>query len=583
MTPEDLDSIADLLLLVQDKEWRMRHLYLILDAEGNVVPMKFNADQETYWTHRHNRNVIVKGRKVGMSTLIVINNGDDCVWIPNFTAGIIDLKEDDVIVKLDMFRFAWENGPTFDWPDPRMNLLWKAIHEANPLVTDSDNEMAWAKGGSMTAGTGFTGRTPQALHWSEAGPMSAQRPAQARKIFTGSINSPAPAGRIDIESTMEGARVGVFYKLTEAARENLHLGTLSPVQWKIHFFPWQNHPLYILPGAKPVKASTRGYFKKVKDDLNIHIPDDRQAWWEQVVGDSLLQRQQFPTYLEEAFSYAGERPRFEIPAIGWLDAMVKKYAQTVKFGELQQQRPGEEPLWIARDESEAWMRLWMKPQEGYRYILALDSCRPEYLDDDNTLDHHGVLVVRCAATEESTGRHVPAAVVAAIIPDVRWEWQTLAERVKLMSDYYGGCMVIPEVTGMTGLVNELRRAGVSNIWHRTTKLDNPATGTGRTVRIAGWDTTKNTKPLLIAHLATVIKEHGIQLWCPHILHELRMFQQHNEALMGHHDDWVMTLAMALYASESATVYQRVKHTTPRVLQGLTAQEMGSRARPGEQI
>lgn len=560
MTEAEMREIAPLLTLAMtDKEWRMRNMMLILDADGQTVPLVFNADQEQYWANRHNRNVIVKTRKAGLSTIVVLNNGDDCVWIKNFTAGIIDLKQDDAFVKLQMFRFAWENGPTYDWPDPRIKLLWHAIHAANPLVTDSDGVMAWSNGSSMTAGTGFTGRTPQALHWSEAGPMSAQRPAQARKIFTGSINSPAPSGRIDVESTMEGARVGVFYKLTENARANMRKGDLASVQWRLHFFPWQNHPLYRIAGQKPLKAATRGYFVKKAKDLNIHIPDERQAWWEEVVGDNLLQRQQFPTDLDEAFSYAGEKPRFEIGALNWLDEMVKAHAGSVRYGELQAQHLHEQPVWLERDEADSWLRVWQRPVEGHRYLLVLDPCRPEYIDDDNTLDHHAVLVLRAPALERGTGRIIPAAVVAAIAEDVRWDWTTLCQRVKLISDYYGGCCVMPEISGMSGLVTLLRQAGVANIWHRVTNLDNPRTGKGGTVRQPGWDTTSGTKSGLIEQLATALREHAVQIWCPFILAELKVFQQNNEALMGHHDDWVMALAMAVYAHASATPYAPRRH------------------------
>jgi hypothetical protein len=282
---------------MSDPWWRLENLYQILDEDGRTVPLKLRDEQREYLENRHTRNFVPKARKLGMSTAIVIANGDACMTTADFRAGIIDLKEADAFEKLEIFRFAWNNGPLH--PDPAIAALWKMIHQGNPLVVDSKGKMEWANGASYTAGTSYVGKTPQALHISEYGPISARFPSVASAIKRGSMNAVPPDGIVDIETTMEGGRDGECYKIFKLALESAGK-PLTKLDWKLHFFSWLRHPSYVLPGCAPSRADVIKYFAEIREKHGIEVPLERQAWYERKSleqGDEMWQ--QFPTVIDE--------------------------------------------------------------------------------------------------------------------------------------------------------------------------------------------------------------------------------------------------------------------------------------------
>lgn len=282
--------------LLANREWRLNNLYLILDADGRMIPFQAREEQREFRRDRHRRNFVPKARKLGISTEIVIENGDECIFTANLVAGIIDYKEDDAFAKLQIFRFAWENGPKH--PEPGIAWLWTKIHEANPLAADNDSEMAWSNGALFRAGTSFTGRTPQRLHISEYGPIAAQQAARAADIQRGSINSVEPSGIIDIETTMEGGRAGLCYHYFKLAKEAC--GREQTVaDYRLHFFSWLGHPSYTL-NAKPTLGATIQYFDDLREKYGVNASEKQMAWWEsrrRELGDEMWQ--QYPTVIDE--------------------------------------------------------------------------------------------------------------------------------------------------------------------------------------------------------------------------------------------------------------------------------------------
>lgn len=294
LTPEELERFGALL---RSKQWRLRNLYLILDEDGKTIPLVLRPEQEQFLGERHSQNFVPKARKLGMSTVIVIDYLDECVFNPNRSCGHIDLKDTDAHDKLQIARFAWKNGPLH--PDENIAALWRIIQEENPMTGDSAGALEWLNGSRQTAGVSYTGKTPQRLHVSEYGPIAAQFPKKAQEIKRGSMNAVPITGIKDVETTMEGGRFGECYHIFKLGLK-VAGHALTPLDWKIHFFPWQNHPSYRLPGHAPNEAETIKYFAEIKAKHGIDIPLDRQAWYEikrREQGEDMFQ--QFPTVVEE--------------------------------------------------------------------------------------------------------------------------------------------------------------------------------------------------------------------------------------------------------------------------------------------
>lgn len=305
-TPENMERIKS---MVSDYLWRMNNLYVILDEDGNTVQFTMRPEQLEFARNRHNRNFVPKARKLGMSTFIVLDYLDSCLFNRNFRAGHIDLKEEDAKDKLAIARFAWDKGPT-DHPNEGIRLLWQRIHATNPLArTSSTSRLQWRNGSIQSAGVRYTGKTPFKLHVSEYGPIAVNAPRVAVDIKRGSMNSVPKSGKIDVETTMEGGRIGECYSIFEQAQKAAQLDELTELDWKLHYFSWLGHPSYKLPGKKPARQSTHDYFEKVQkedpDEIKKHfkdgiVPNERRAWWEKKhedLGD--LMWQQYPTIISE--------------------------------------------------------------------------------------------------------------------------------------------------------------------------------------------------------------------------------------------------------------------------------------------
>jgi hypothetical protein len=310
-TKEQLQKLTEKL---KDKRWRMDNLYLVLDDEGKMRQFKMRPEQIELFENRHSQNFVPKARKLGMSTFLVLDAFDECMFKRDYHAGIIDLKQKDAEDKLSMAKYAWENGPKFH-PNSAIRWIWKyAIQGKNPLTVNSNSRMEWTNGSGFSAGVRYTGKTPNRLHISEFGPIAAQFPVVATDIVRGSINSVHTAsggGIVDIETTMEGGRIGECYKIFQLALKAIGNAGMTNLDWKMFFFSWLGHPLYVLPLQAPKRPETVDYFARITKEHGEWIekafgwkggvvPTIRQAWWEkkrETLGD--LMWQQYPTVVSE--------------------------------------------------------------------------------------------------------------------------------------------------------------------------------------------------------------------------------------------------------------------------------------------
>ena len=285
---------------LKDPEWFLENMMLILpedDEDGGFIEFKLRDEQRRYLCERHSRNMTPKARKLGMSTLIVLDNLRECLITPNTHAAIVDFREEDAFKKLKIARDAWFNGPKH--PNVVIAETWKEIQKRVTLSQDASGCMSWSNGSRLEASTSFMGGTPRRIHWSEAGPQSAQAPDRARKVKRGSLNAIGANGIIDIETTMEGGEGTIARDIFDLAVASVGK-PLTRMDWKLHFFPWYGHPSYDLPGHEPQSEETRKYAAEMKAKHGIELPASRWAWYEKKKAE---QKEdiwtQYPTIPEE--------------------------------------------------------------------------------------------------------------------------------------------------------------------------------------------------------------------------------------------------------------------------------------------
>lgn len=274
-----------------DREWRLDNLYWIRNKDGLAIPFKRNFAQRLYHSKEWYRDTILKSRRLGFSTLIDIDMLDRCLFASNTEAAIIDRTLDAATDKLAIAKFAYDRLP-------------QTIREAVPLTTDNQKELVWANGSSIMAGTSYRGGSPRLLHVSEFGPISAKNPDVAKEIKNGSIPAVPKNGKIWVESTPMGT-AGEFFDLVKAGEQLAASGQqLTPLDFKLHFFPWTMDPDNRLPiNQVHVPADMRTYFEELRVKYGVVTDGLQQAWYvksrEFYGPDAILS--EFPSTAEECF------------------------------------------------------------------------------------------------------------------------------------------------------------------------------------------------------------------------------------------------------------------------------------------
>ena len=271
VTPEELARC------LADPMWRLcsGKLYKILikgddeDDDGLVLPFKPNRAQRRLMRRLWHRNLILKARQLGFTTLICIMWLDHALFNPNSRCGIIaqDREAAEIIFR-DKVKFAYENLPP-------------VLREAMPLAKDSATELLFAhNNSSIRVATSMRSGTIHRLHISEFGKICAKFPQKAAEVITGSIPAVPKSGILVIESTAEGQE-GEFYDISKRAEALMQEGRdLTPRDYRFHFYPWWQAPEYRLdPMLVRITPKDEEYFARVEARMKIVLDREQRAWY----------------------------------------------------------------------------------------------------------------------------------------------------------------------------------------------------------------------------------------------------------------------------------------------------------------
>lgn len=284
----------------EDPRWRLCNLYQITDKKGHAVPFRPNDAQIQFLDDIHDLNIILKARQLGFTTLCCLIYLDASIFIPNTRAGVIAHKMDDAkVIFRDKVKFPYDNL------DEGLKAL---VHTKQ----DSADTLTLANNSSIRVSTSMRSGTLQYLHVSEFGKICSQYPEKAREITTGALNAIEAGQFVVIESTAEG-QDGKFYEMVQTARAKKAAGaSLTPLDFKFHFFPWYEDRNYVLETGHPLIPDVdREYFDKLEAELGVTISPAQRAWYikkaEVQAGDM---RREYPSTPEEAFEQALEGAYF---------------------------------------------------------------------------------------------------------------------------------------------------------------------------------------------------------------------------------------------------------------------------------
>lgn len=281
---------------LKDRFWRINNLYYIINKHGKKVKFKLNWAQLILYQTMHYFNVILKARQLGMTTIICILFLDAALFNNTTSCGIIAHNREDAEKFFDKkIKFAYENLPS----------EIRTMRKAN---TDSTRMYKFNNDSSISVGTSLRSDTLQFLHISEYGKICSRFPEKAKEIRTGAINTVQAGNFVFIESTAEG-NTGDFHSICQSALGRLRANLrLSPLQFKMFFFPWWQHPEYSLASSDDYKDEAlpdelTTYFNELNENDGIIISHEQQMWYKdkyEVQQDEMMR--EYPSTIEEAFA-----------------------------------------------------------------------------------------------------------------------------------------------------------------------------------------------------------------------------------------------------------------------------------------
>lgn len=282
--------------LWSDPWWRITHLYKIVDERNQVVTFVPNDEQADLYNNLHTRNLILKARQLGFTTLICLLALDQCLFNANFSAGIIaHNREDAEKFFRNKVMFAYDRLP-------------QALRDAIPITKRTESQVTFANGSNLYVGTSFRGGTLQLLHISEFGKICRKYPEKAKEIVTGAFESVAADNLLFVESTAEGMG-GYFYEYCMEALKAAQEGRkLSKLDWSLHFYPWYAKPAYKLESeGVHITDKQAKYFRDLEAKTGVKLEPEQKAWWvkkrQALLGDM---GREYPGTPQEAFEQAVE-------------------------------------------------------------------------------------------------------------------------------------------------------------------------------------------------------------------------------------------------------------------------------------
>lgn len=207
---------TDLYKAVED-DWLFAASFLKVKSKNmTIVPFDFNAAQLDFYRNRTGRDIILKARQHGFSTLLQARKFK--LSLTQSFSGITLSDTDDNTQKL-----RWISQRFYDY-------LPEVVRPPNRSKTSVrstsyegiDSEVICITAGAKTAGRGGT---YSFMHASE---VAFWRDTDS--VFAGALQAMTPNAEIYLESTPNGIQ-GRFYELCMASLEG------EPV-WKLHFYPW---------------------------------------------------------------------------------------------------------------------------------------------------------------------------------------------------------------------------------------------------------------------------------------------------------------------------------------------------------
>lgn len=283
-----------------DKGWRIDNLYKIRNKEGKLIKFVRNRAQKHFSENVWHRNLILKSRQLGFTSFEAIDALDDVLFTPNMDALMIahNLEAGESIFNKKIV-FAWDKLP----------MEIRALYGVD-AKTSKTLKFDFGKKGFSSIAVDTSGRsgTYQRVHITELADIAKKYPKKIPDIIEGTIPAIPTTGRLDIESTSQGA-AGEFYEMFTEAWERGQ--PTIPQQYKGHFYNWTWDDEELSKIEVPIPVSEMEQSSKFQEYAEKHNLSARQLTYYYQKWLSLNKKwnalkREYPTTPQEAFDAVSE-------------------------------------------------------------------------------------------------------------------------------------------------------------------------------------------------------------------------------------------------------------------------------------
>lgn len=507
-------------------------LFLIINKDMEEVPFVLNNPQNRMLKELENstRDIILKARKEGISSLILAMFMVDFLTIENVRCVVISQEEEATKKLLGRAKF-FLNSLKKTWPSDRPLPYSLKENSKKEMVNTKMNSTFYIG----TAGGRAFGRGDDIhnLHISELPFWPNQE-----SMMIGLVNSLTPNGRIIIEGTANGMG-DYFHKLWLRARA----GT-SP--YRSHFIPWFEDPTNVMPLVGLYKEMQ--LLDKEQELINAyHLTREQIAWrrWKINEGNGDFNdsqtwdtfNQENPATADEAFIVSGN-PVFSPQALSFYFTRTKKPLIT---GYLR----GFNPVSVEENDK-GYLRVYKEPNEFHTYGIGVDVAEGKVTDEDAGSSNQRD--ASCAQVLDKTTYEQVAVWYGRVDAD------RLGREIDLLGRYYNDALIGVErnAMGIAPLV-VLRDLGYPNLYYR----ERIGEMTDKITAELGWRTDAISKESLIADAVTLIRDKRLIIPDEDTLSEMRSFMRDPEgkahASKSAFDDRVMAFMIAIRMIQKARV------------------------------
>lgn len=510
--------------------------FYIRTKEKTTELLKFNPIQEKYWNSKTKRDIILKPRQLGFSTLTLARFFECVINEENVTAVVVAHDSESTQKLFKMVRLMYDRLPESKKDQLNNGRRRPKIGNRKEYYFEGNNSTIYV--GTAGADKFGRGQTINYVLCSEVAFWD-----KPEDIMMGLLEAVPEDGEIVVESTANG--VGTYYY------DTFFEGKLDPnSEWTAHFYSWYEHPPYRTP-LKPGEDFVLD--EEERDLVDNHGVTLEQIKWRRRKINSMPKkadrskedsfRQEYPANDLEAFLSTG-RPVFAQKTvrarITQLEAKykVEKPVRGNFLFAYEGQMIINDKIRFVPDENGV-VTIYKHPEPRRPYVLGGDIA-------EGGKDYSAGQML-----DNMTGEQVAV-----------WHGHSdtdlYAKQMYCFCTYYNRALVAIEMNFDLHPIKELERL---EYWHqyRRENIDdyNEPEQTKH-----GFRTTTVTRPVIIAELVTIVRETISVINDLPTLYEMLSFIRNDvgkpEASPGKHDDLIMALAIAYQARGQQTMQLAVE-------------------------